>query len=167
MKDKLTPFSYRLNEIPAAYCCHKCKAFGVKLWRDAHTTTEALDLYCFDCGSAKALRDGEGTYSPTEDGQSLYTGKQRHWWREAGEVFANGEPCYRGYDPKTFTPPMGAETYVERVRNPQLGYLVPAMPCEEGDGFWGYTSVPNDAYAWWVWLPYRKGISFVMFAPEL
>jgi hypothetical protein len=33
----------------------------------------------------------------------------------------------------------------------QIGYMVPAVPC--GDGFWGYTTVPQDGVDWWLRLP--------------
>jgi hypothetical protein len=35
----------------------------------------------------------------------------------------------------------------------QIGWYVPAVPMEEGDGFWGYTSVPAAGVAWWKSLP--------------
>lgn len=38
----------------------------------------------------------------------------------------------------------------------QIGGLVPAVPTEEGDTFWGYTSAPPPGCAWWWRLPYVK-----------
>ena len=38
-------------------------------------------------------------------------------------------------------------------RTDQIGWYVPAVPDEEGDGFWGYTSVPNAGVEWWRHLP--------------
>jgi len=35
----------------------------------------------------------------------------------------------------------------------QIGGLLPAVPTEDGRTFWGYTSVPADACAWWRGLP--------------
>lgn len=35
----------------------------------------------------------------------------------------------------------------------QIGWFVPAVPLEEGGGFWGYASVPDEAVAWWYALP--------------
>lgn len=35
----------------------------------------------------------------------------------------------------------------------QIGWYVPAVPTEEGTGYWGYTSVPDDGIAWWQNLP--------------
>lgn len=37
----------------------------------------------------------------------------------------------------------------------QIGWLVPAVPHEEGDTFWGYTSVPDAGVRWWKALPSR------------
>ena len=35
----------------------------------------------------------------------------------------------------------------------QIGWLVPAVPTEENDTFWGYTSVPPEGCKWWRELP--------------
>lgn len=38
----------------------------------------------------------------------------------------------------------------------QIGWFVPAVPMEGiGDGYWGYTSVPDIGVAWWWQLPLR------------
>lgn len=37
----------------------------------------------------------------------------------------------------------------------QIGWLVPAVPTEENDTFWGYTSVPQAGVDWWKRLPVR------------
>jgi hypothetical protein len=38
-------------------------------------------------------------------------------------------------------------------RTDQIGWLVPAVPTDEGTTFWGYTSVPQDKVDWWQDLP--------------
>jgi hypothetical protein len=38
------------------------------------------------------------------------------------------------------------------VLTDQAGGCVPAVPAQDG-GYWGYTSVPDDACAWWDSLP--------------
>ena len=38
-------------------------------------------------------------------------------------------------------------------RGDQIGWLVPAVPTPDGQTFWGYTSVPMAAVAWWSALP--------------
>jgi hypothetical protein len=37
----------------------------------------------------------------------------------------------------------------------QIGWYVPAVPDKEGEGYWGYTSVPQEALEWWNKLPNR------------
>ena len=37
----------------------------------------------------------------------------------------------------------------------QIGWLIPAIPTEEGDTFWGYSSVPEPLVEWWRALPTR------------
>lgn len=39
----------------------------------------------------------------------------------------------------------------------QIGWLVPAVPCENDGTFWGYTSVPIEGCVWWKNLPLRAG----------
>lgn len=38
-------------------------------------------------------------------------------------------------------------------RTDTIGWRVPAVPTEEGDTFWGYTSVPQLGVNWWRRLP--------------
>ncbi len=40
-------------------------------------------------------------------------------------------------------------------RHDSIGWLVPAVPTEEGETYWGYTSVPDAGVAWWRALPSR------------
>ena len=35
----------------------------------------------------------------------------------------------------------------------QIGWFVPAIPTEDEESFWGYTSVPQDGVEWWWNLP--------------
>ena len=35
----------------------------------------------------------------------------------------------------------------------QIGWMVPAIPTEDGKTYWGYTSVPQDGCDWWHGLP--------------
>jgi len=34
-------------------------------------------------------------------------------------------------------------------RSDTIGWLVPAVPTEDGDTYWGYTSVPEPGVVWW------------------
>ena len=38
-----------------------------------------------------------------------------------------------------------------------IGWRCPAVPCVEGDSYWGYTSVPQPGVDWWKALPTRIG----------
>jgi hypothetical protein len=38
-------------------------------------------------------------------------------------------------------------------RSDQIGWYIPAVMTEEGDGYWGYTSVPPDSVEAWRKLP--------------
>ena len=37
----------------------------------------------------------------------------------------------------------------------QIGFFLPAIPTEDGEAYWGYTSVPPAARVWWMRLPTR------------
>ena len=39
------------------------------------------------------------------------------------------------------------------IKTDQIGYLLPAIPDEEGVGYWAYTSVPPEGLTWWRNLP--------------
>lgn len=41
-------------------------------------------------------------------------------------------------------------------RTDSIGWRVPAIPTEEGDTFWGYTTVPRAGVLWWKSLPTTK-----------
>lgn len=41
------------------------------------------------------------------------------------------------------------------ARTDNIGWLVPAVPCEDGESYWGYTSVPQAGVEWWRALPTR------------
>ena len=35
----------------------------------------------------------------------------------------------------------------------QIGWMIPAVPTEDGETYWGYTSVPEPGCIWWRQLP--------------
>lgn len=39
------------------------------------------------------------------------------------------------------------------VRTDQIGWLVPAVPTQDGETLWSYTSVPEEGVDWWRNLP--------------
>lgn len=50
----------------------------------------------------------------------------------------------------------GGYRETEYGRTDQIGMRIPAVPTEEGDTFWGYTSVPDAGCTWWRSLPTRS-----------
>lgn len=67
------------------------------------------------------------------------------------------EACDEDIDPKTIDDdgmrPRIKEYAQPGERTDQIGIWIPAVPDEEGDGFWGYTSVPDWGCEWWKSLP--------------
>ncbi len=49
------------------------------------------------------------------------------------------------------------EDPADHVTHDQIGWLVPAVPTEDGETYWGYTSVPGAGCEWWDALPIRPG----------
>jgi Zn ribbon nucleic-acid-binding protein len=45
------------------------------------------------------------------------------------------------------------------MRSTELNGLIPAVPTEDGETFWGFSSVPGDGVAWWKTLPLRAWLS--------
>jgi len=131
------------------YVCSSCRKKNVKLWREYNTFANRIKLYCLGC----ACKDQNKIRTPTEDGKSLYTERVHHWFRTPAMFFNNGSPRWQGYNPDKDILPENAEFYSERDRTDQIGWLVPAVPTEDGS-FWGYTSVPPEACEWWYKLPY-------------
>lgn len=41
----------------------------------------------------------------------------------------------------------------EYGKTDQIGWMIPAIPTEEGDTYWGYTSIPQPGVIWWRQLP--------------
>lgn len=39
------------------------------------------------------------------------------------------------------------------MKTDQIGWYIPAVPTEENDTYWGYTSVPERGVQWWRGLP--------------
>ena len=61
----------------------------------------------------------------------------------------------KGFTPK-FVPTKYGGRWTNRYgqqRSDSIGSYVPAVPTEENDTFWGYTSVPQAGCQWWNGLP--------------
>lgn len=52
-------------------------------------------------------------------------------------------------------------TLVGGQRTDTIGSRVPAVPTEEGETYWGYTSVPDEGVAWWKRLPLQAALAKV------
>ena len=143
--DPQHPVDYSKQEVPPNYKCGKCGATNCKLWRDYQTFLEHQSLLCLNC----ACQEQNKVRTPTEDDRSLYTDEVHHWYRTA----TSQHGWWHGYDPKKGPPSDAIETKNERERTDQIGWRVPAVPTEENDSYWGYTSVPQAGCDWWYRLP--------------
>jgi hypothetical protein len=45
----------------------------------------------------------------------------------------------------------------------QIGSRIPAVPTEENDTFWGYSSVPDDAVQWWLGMPEDRSTERILY----
>lgn len=136
---------YLDGKTPANYKCAHCGATGCKLWRDYQVPVDHQRLLCLFC----ACKDQGEVLTPTEDGAALYTGQSYHLYR----TLDMQPDWWQGYDPAEGLPQEAIETRVDRERTDQIGWMVPAVPTEDGASFWGYTSVPQPGCAWWTNLP--------------
>ena len=53
----------------------------------------------------------------------------------------------------------GLRTLPDGFKTDQIGLYIPAVPDEEGLGFWGYTSIPEAGCTWWRQLPSLPKVS--------
>ena len=53
------------------------------------------------------------------------------------------------------TPCKVLETDDYEMWSDSIGWMVPAVPTEDGETYWGYTSVPEEGCIWWRGLPSR------------
>lgn len=102
MTRAFTKFRYSDPGTPDTYCCDKCKARGVRLWREYQTIASKTDLLCARCAAEKMEIDQKRDLHSYIDG-----------------------------------------------RHDSISWMIPAVPCEDDDTFWGYTSVPEEGVRWW------------------
>ena len=139
------PVDYASSATPSSYTCGKCGATNCKLWREYSTLLDHQTLFCLNC----ACENQDKIRTPTEDGTKLYTEKTHYWYRTA----ETREGWWQGYDPENGVPPQAIETKFEREKTNQIGSLLPAVPTQENDTFWGYGAVPDQGWIWWENLP--------------
>lgn len=137
--------NYNSTTPPTDYRCHRCGAYGVKLWREYQTFLNQQSLLCLHC----SCEEQNKTRIPTEDGRSLYTGEVHHWYQTAKMPTGHWE----SYDPAKGTPSDTTATKSTKAVDDKIGERVPAVPTKEGNTFWGYSSVPPAGCEWWYRLP--------------
>ncbi len=65
--DPNQPIDYQASIAPSNYCCHKCYAQGVKLWREYQTFLNNQTLLCAKCAGKEQKKD-----TSTIDEEGLY-----------------------------------------------------------------------------------------------
>jgi DNA-directed RNA polymerase subunit RPC12/RpoP len=120
--------SYANSKTPRDYKCKKCGAKNCKLYREYQTFH--VELRCARCASKDMLKT-QREHSGWDGDYSIDT------------LDANGLRTVVD----TFCKP--PRTY----QTDQIGMWIPAVPDEEGVGYWGYTSIPQAGCEWWRRLP--------------
>lgn len=128
---------------PDGYRCTTCGAHGCKLWREYNTCADYTELVCCDCAGKSQSEDVSDIDADGKRGARLFTYTRRQR-REAARWGLRGRRGARSI-PRSA---MAGGT-------DQIGWRVPAVPTEEGDTYWGYTSVPEPGVQWWRLLPTR------------
>jgi hypothetical protein len=119
---------YASATVPAEYHCGKCGAHGVKLWRDYQTFMSHQSLLCAACACVEQ-----------SNGVRAFIVKDRPIGGGRIDVYLRSDL-------------IKLDDSV-RYYGDQIGWRVPAVPTEDGDSFWGYTSVPDEGCQWWYRLP--------------
>jgi hypothetical protein len=107
---KSWPVQYSTSTVPDTYRCGTCGVVGCKLWREYQTFLCHQTLECCDC----AGKSQEEDVSQIDADGKISVGDG------VMGKYANGTEAVQRAD--------------------QIGFRVPAVPTEEGDAFWGYTS---------------------------
>jgi len=115
----------------------------------ANTTPPAL-YRCTTCGAhgCKLWREYQTFADHTELVCCDCAGKSQD--KDVSAIDADGRIKWFVKDADGRTHDMG--------RTDSIGLRVPAVPTEEGDTFWGYTSVPDAGVHWWKRLPTRMPV---------
>ncbi len=137
------PVDYAAAVPPSLYRCTTCGAFGCKLWREYQTFANHTELVCCDCAGRSQKKDMSDIDAEGRR-MSFYrlTRRQRRYRARHGTVGRRGARMVPAQEPSG--------------RTDQIGWRVPAVPTEDGEGFWGYSSVPDDGVKWWRALPTRQ-----------
>jgi len=111
---------------------------------DYSSTTPPADYKCHSCGvhGCKLWREYNTFADYTELVCCDCAGKSQQ--KDVSGIDSEGKILLRP-----------SSIYGENCRCDQIGWRVPAVPTEEGDTFWGYSSVPTSGVNWWLKLPTR------------
>lgn len=142
---------YSKNDTPYGYKCKRCPAEGVKLWRQYQTFANHIELLCIDC----AEKDQKSFCKYSGGAERIRRDYDEIWKRDSYPIrLPNGEI---GRSMKLDTPEKNELSMLHmKATSDSIGWLVPAVPTEEDDTYWGYTSVPQPGVEWWQRLPLRK-----------
>lgn len=132
----LGPVDYAGAIPPSEYHCGKCGALGIKLWREYQAFLNHQSLLCAACACGEQSNDRK-SYSIC----ALDTGKVS---------------VTTTYNPQT-EPKLHEIFGGSSDGGDQIGRRIPAVPTEDGSSYWGYSSVPDAACAWWYRLPLKTG----------
>lgn len=138
----MTPFHYESATVPPQYHCAKCRVPGVKLWRTYVAVMLPIPLTCASCTCASC------TCASCACAEQSVHGRSR-------KVAHNAEGAVvvtTTYDPDLEPVLYAAFREGDRDMN-QIGRYVPAIPTEDGVGYWGFTAVPEAGIRWWRNLP--------------
>ncbi len=133
---EMTAVNYASTSCPTAYHCGMCGVHGVKLWRLYQTFLNHQSLLCATCACAEQTTTGKA-----------YSVRQGNNGRVRVTTI---------YDP-VVEPRLHQMFGGKDESGDQIGWRIPAVPTEEGDTYWGYTSVPAAGCTWWNALPLDKG----------
>jgi hypothetical protein len=148
-------FSYAdFGNTPKGYVCHQCGARGVKLWREYNTFLDHQTLLCVKCAGAKNKRSKSRenpklAYRYDQLFGNLNRISRHRRSRKNVRAINRLRNEMRLLDEKLGSRLYEYMTPTSWGDTDSLGWLVPAVPTEEGDTYWGYTSVPAMGCLWW------------------
>lgn len=121
--------NYSIDSVPKNYKCWDCGITGCKLWR--YSGFPPIELQCVDCALKTQIK-----YSSILE-RSM--NNPNFHIREDGTFDWEYIPGhFQSCD--------------------QIGWRLPAIPDEEGIGYWGYSSAPQVGVNWWKRLPLRSAV---------
>lgn len=127
--------------VPEDYRCSRCGKGDVKLWRQYQTFADHIKLLCLTCAEADQKSFCKYSARAVDIVQK---------WKEMWDLYAIGNSLSLDTPEK-----MELSELHSRATSDSIGWLVPAVPTEDGETYWGYTSVPDQGIEWWKRLALR------------